>query len=138
MSSSEQSGGTDVLAGLTPALRRAVSIALGADAKQASNIVILEVGEVLGITEYFVIAGASNTRLSKAIAEEVQQVVRDADGDLPLRMEGMDDRTWILLDYGDVVVHVFTEEVRSYYELERLWGDVNVVDWKAYLPASAG
>ena len=99
--------------------------------KSATDIVILSVGEVLAIVDSFVIASAPNTRQVATIAEEVEQRIKDAGGGGPLRMEGTDDNRWILMDYGDVVVHVFLQEVRDYYELERLWSDVPRQDWEA-------
>lgn len=92
---------------------------------------ILEVGEVLSIVDAFVITSAPNTRLVRTIADEVEQRIKDADGVGPLRVEGLDDLRWVLLDYGDVVVHVFLQEVREFYELERLWSDVPRTTWEA-------
>jgi len=86
--------------------------------------VILSVGEVLTIVDAFVITSASNTRAVATIAEEVERRIKDEGGGGPLRVEGLDDKRWVLLDYGDVVVHVFLQEVREFYELERLWSDV--------------
>ena len=102
-----------------------------AASKQATDIVILSVGEVLSIVESFVIASAPNTRQVATIAEEVEDRVKAAGGGGPIRMEGTDDNRWILLDYGDVVVHVFLQEVREFYELERLWSDVPRENWEA-------
>jgi ribosome-associated protein len=86
-------------------------------------VVVLDVGEVLSIVDFFVITSASNSRLVQTLADEVEAVLK-ANGGGPLRVEGYDDATWVLLDCGDVVVHVFLDEVRAYYELERLWADV--------------
>lgn len=91
---------------------------------------ILSVGEVLSIVESFVIASAPNTRQVATIAEEVEQRIKDAGGGGPFRVEGADDNRWVLLDYGDVVVHVFLQEVREFYELERLWSDVPRQTWE--------
>jgi ribosome-associated protein len=91
--------------------------------------VILEVADVLVVADEFVIASAGNDRQVKAIVEEVERRVALAGLAKPLRVEGLDDRHWVLLDYGDVVVHVFLDETRSYYELERLWSDVPRVAW---------
>ena len=107
--------------------------ARAADEKGASDVVILEVGEVLVVADEFVVASAANDRLVRAIVDEVERQVGEAT-DLkgntkPLRVEGRDERRWVLMDYGDVVVHVFLQEVRDYYELERLWGDVPRVEW---------
>jgi ribosome-associated protein len=123
---------TDVeTAGLARAAARA------ADAKSGSHTVVLEVGEILAITECFVITSASNTRLVRTIAEEVEHQVAEAGGGKPLRMEGLDDLRWVLLDYGSFVVHVFLEEARGYYELERLWADVPRLAWAAEPAAEA-
>ena len=115
---------------LTPSRERAIAAAHAADAKLATDILVLDVGGVLGIAEMFVIASAGNTRQSKAVADEVELRLAEFDGSKPLRTEGMDDRQWILLDYGDIVVHVFVEETREFYELERLWRDVESVSWQ--------
>ncbi|MDP9020550.1 MAG: ribosome silencing factor [Actinomycetota bacterium] len=90
----------------------------------------LDVGDVLAIVECFVVTSASNPRQARTIAEEVEDQLRRWDGSAPLRVEGADDARWILLDYGDVVVHVLLDEARAYYELERLWGDVPRLDWR--------
>ena len=92
---------------------------------------ILTVGEVLSIVEAFVITSAPNTRQVATIAEEVERSIKDAGGGGPLRVEGLDDLRWVLLDYGDIVVHVFLREVREYYDLERLWSDVPRQVWEA-------
>lgn len=89
---------------------------------------VLEVGQVLAIVDYFVITSSSNPRQARTIAEEVEEQLRRRDGSGPLRVEGADDARWILLDFGDIVVHVLSEEARAYYELERLWGDVARLD----------
>lgn len=104
--------------------------ALAADEKTATDTVVLEVGEVLGIAEAFVITSAGNERLVRTIAEEVERQVKDAGGPGPLRVEGRSDARWILMDYGDIVVHVFLEEARRYYDLERLWADAPRFDWQ--------
>ncbi len=107
-----------------------IEAARAADAKQAEDVVVLEVGPVLALCGHFVIASAPNTRLVRAIAEDVEEQVAAAGGPKPLRVEGLDDLRWVLLDYGDFVVHVFLDETRRYYDLERLWSDVPTVDWR--------
>ena len=99
--------------------------------KLGTDTVVLEVGDVLSIVEYFVITSASNTRHVRTIAEDVEEQLKLADGSGPIRVEGLDDGTWVLLDYGDVVVHVFLDETRAFYDLERLWSDVPRVDWRS-------
>ncbi|MEI2706330.1 MAG: ribosome silencing factor [Ilumatobacteraceae bacterium] len=108
----------------------AVVAARAADDKKAEDVRVLQVGDVLGITEFFVIASASNRRLVKTLIDHAEAVVRQELGRSPVRSEGVGELQWVLLDYGDVVIHVFTEEVRAYYEIERLYRDVPSVDWR--------
>lgn len=111
------------------ALKLAIEAARTADDKGAKDVIILEVADVLVVADYFVITSGANDRQVKAIVEEIERRVADAELGKPLRAEGMDERKWVLLDYGDVVVHVFLHEIREYYQLERLWSDVPRVDW---------
>jgi ribosome-associated protein len=85
---------------------------------------------VLPITSLFVVASASNSRLVRTIADAVTESVRNATGRSPVRSEGMAEAQWILVDYGDVVVHVFAEETRRYYEIERLYRDRPIIEWR--------
>jgi ribosome-associated protein len=105
--------------------------ARAADDKKGTDVVVLEVGDVLAITDFFVIASAPNTRQVKTIAEEVEARVKAELGRSPVRSEGLSDLRWVLLDYGDVCVHVFFEETRQFYDLERLWSDVPRLEWTA-------
>ena len=107
-----------------------MAAARAAASKTDEETVVLDVGEVLGITGYFVITGGRNARQVKTVAEEVEEAVVAAGGPKPLRSEGLDSLRWVLLDYGDFVVHVLLDEARAYYELERLWSDVARVDWR--------
>ena len=91
---------------------------------------VLDVGEVLSIVEHFVITSAPNTRQVRTIAEEIEEQLKLAALGSPIRTEGLDDLTWVLLDYGDVVAHVFLDETRAFYDLERLWGDVPRLAWE--------
>ena len=86
-------------------------------------------GAVLAITDYFVIVSGTNTRQVRTIADAVEEEVKRDGGPSPIRVEGLDDLKWVLLDYGDFVVHVFLDETRKYYELERLWSDVPRLAW---------
>ena len=106
-----------------------VAAARAADDKQGADTIVLEVGPVLAITEAFVITSGSNPRQVRTIAEEVEAKVKQVGGPAPMRIEGLDDARWVLIDYGDFVVHVFNDEVREYYQLERLWGDAERIDW---------
>lgn len=106
------------------ALELAKVAAKAADDKKADNTLILQVADVLGITDYFVITSASNRRLVKTVVDSVEEAVREQLGRSPLRSEGVSEQQWVLVDFGDVVVHVFAEEIRMYYEIERLYRDV--------------
>ncbi|MDP1821352.1 MAG: ribosome silencing factor [Acidimicrobiales bacterium] len=107
----------------------AITAARAADAKQARDVVVLEVAEVLALCGWFVIASAGNERQVKAICDEVEQQVHASGGPKPKRIEGLDTRQWVLMDYGDIVVHVFQQDVREFYDLERLWADVPRLEW---------
>ena len=109
----------------------AIVAARAADEKQGSNIQVLDVGDVLAITEMFVVTSASNSRQLRTIANEVTAKIREESDRPLLRSEGMSEQQWVLLDYGDVIVHIFAEEMREFYEIERLYQDVPVVDWHA-------
>ena len=97
--------------------------AQAASAKGGDDTVVLEVGDLLGITDSFVISSGTNRRQVLTMADEVEARVRAVGGPSPLRVEGREDAHWILLDYGDFVVHVFLDETRRFYDLERLWAD---------------
>ncbi|MDZ7676973.1 MAG: ribosome silencing factor [Acidimicrobiales bacterium] len=103
--------------------------ARAADQKGGIDTVVLDVGEIFAITEAFVISSAGNSRLVKAIVDEVELAVVQAGGPKPRRVEGLDGLEWVLIDYGDFVVHVFSDETREFYELERLWSDVPRLAW---------
>ncbi|MFP5377169.1 MAG: ribosome silencing factor [Acidimicrobiia bacterium] len=115
-----------------------VVAARAAAAKKGDDPVVLEVGEVLAITDAFVITSGANPRQVRTIAEEVEAQVARRCGPRPLRVEGLDDARWVLLDYGDFVVHVFLDEVRRYYDLERLWSDAPRVAWEEEATAASG
>jgi len=103
---------------------RAIALvaARAAAAKQAEDVAILDVHSLIVITDYFVICSGRSEPQVKTIVEEVEKAVREL-GERPIRREGEADNRWVLLDYVDVVVHVFAEEEREYYDLERLWRD---------------
>lgn len=112
------------------AVELAVVAARAADAKKAEHTLILDVGDVLAITDCFVITSAANRRLVRTVVDAVEEAVRAELGRSPLRTEGAGEQQWVLVDYGDVVVHVFAEEIRMYYEIERLYRDVPRVPWQ--------
>ena len=104
--------------------RLATTIAAHAADKKAIDIVALDLREVAGYTDFFVICSGNTDRQTKAIHDGIHEGMKKEHGLLPRRVEGLQEARWILLDYLDVVVHVFTPETRDYYRLEALWGDV--------------
>ncbi len=112
------------------ARRWAVAAAAAADERKGADTVVIDVGDVLAVTDLFVITHGNNARQVRAIAEGVEELVKQAGGPAPRRIEGADDRQWVLLDYGSFVVHVFDAERRALYQLERLWGDCPLIDWR--------
>ncbi len=99
-----------------------------ADDKLGHETCAYMVGDIIGITEWFVITSAKNDRQVRAITDNIEQVLTERGGPKPLRIEGLSSASWVLMDYGFFVVHVFDEETRAYYELERLWKDVPRMD----------
>lgn len=108
----------------------AIVAARAADDRLASNTIIVEVAAVLGITDFFMITTGSNPRQVRAIANNIEEAVEKAGGPRSLRKEGHDTFEWVLIDFGGFMCHVFDEDHRTYYELERLWGDRPTVEWR--------
>ncbi len=108
------------------AKEKALLAAHAAEVKQAERVVVLEVQEHTPVTDFFVVASGSNRVQIKAITEAVEEAL-EAAGERPGRAEGRADGRWVLLDFGDVVVHIFSPYERQYYDLERLWGDAPVI-----------
>jgi ribosome-associated protein len=108
--------------------------AAAADSKQAEDLVALDVSEPLPLTDIFLLASGRNERNVLAIAEEIEDKLLEL-GVKPLRREGRSEGRWVLIDFGDLVVHVFHEEDRMYYALERLWRDCPAIPLE--LPAAA-
>ena len=104
--------------------RLATTVAAYAADKKASDIVVLDLREVAGYTDFFVICSGNTDRQTKAIHDAIHKGLKDEHGLLPRRVEGVSEARWILMDYLDVVVHVFTPEARAFYRLEQLWGEV--------------
>ncbi|MFZ9819158.1 MAG: ribosome silencing factor [Ilumatobacteraceae bacterium] len=115
----------------------ALVAARAADDKLGLDIAILDVSSVLAITEVFVITSASNSRQVKTIASEVTDKVRETLGRSPLHSEGAGEQQWVLLDYGDIVVHVFADEARRFYEIERLDLDMPKIAFAPVVPKEA-
>lgn len=109
-------------------IEEAVRIAArAAGEKKATDIVVLDLKKVASFTEYFVICSGASTRQVAAIAEAVEENLRKA-GKRPLHTEGYSSAEWILLDYGDFIVHVFSNSARRFYDLERLWRDAGRIE----------
>jgi ribosome-associated protein len=111
--------------------------AAAAASKTDADTVVLEVAPVMAIVEYFVITAGRNPRQVRTLADEIEEQLARAGGPKPKRIEGRDALQWLLMDYGDFVVHVFHEEMRTFYALEKLWADVPRVDWRAEVGAGA-
>jgi ribosome-associated protein len=88
---------------------------------------VLDISELLVVTDVFVIASGTSNRHVRTLADEAEARLSAQLGRKPLRREGREYSTWILLDYGDMVVHVFDQETRNYYQLERLWADAPAI-----------
>jgi ribosome-associated protein len=95
--------------------------------KRATDIRVLDLGGVTSFTDHFVICTGSNSRQNQAIADEIGLRLKDR-GELPGGLEGYDQGEWILIDYGDFLVHVFSTKAREYYSLERLWREAKTVE----------
>lgn len=101
-----------------------------ADDKKAVDITVLDISHISIICDYFLICTGRSSTQVQAVAEHIKEKLEEA-GVRPLRIEGFREGSWILLDYGDVVIHVFQEMERDFYNLERLWGDAQVVEMTA-------
>src|SRR3954462_8925923 len=110
-------------------------IAAIASDKVAHDIRVFDLRGIVSYTDFFVICSGGTERQTKAIHDGIHQELKDKHGLLPRRVEGVTEARWILMDYLDVIVHVFTPETRAYYRLEQLWGEVPSRAWE---PATAG
>jgi ribosome-associated protein len=113
-----------------PRLPKTVAGAVeAAQDKKAFDIVVLDLRKAGGFTDYFVICTGQNARQISAIADAVQDALRNEYGERPSLVEGVDKSEWVLLDYFNFVVHVFSRECRSFYALERLWGNAQRIEF---------
>lgn len=97
-----------------------------AESKKALQLTVLDLREITSFTDFFVICTGNNAKQNQTIADEVALKLKE-DGERATSIEGFENAEWILMDYGDMIVHVFSEQARAYYELERLWRDAKVV-----------
>jgi ribosome-associated protein len=131
-----EAGRIDAPARLPSPVELAAAAARAADEKLGRDTVVIDVGEVLAITDFFVITSAANERQVRAVVDDIERRVAETFGPeaKPKRIEGLDALRWVLMDYGSFVVHVFEEETRQFYDLERLWRDMARLDWQAVEP----
>lgn len=109
----------------------ALIAAHAADEKKATDIMVQEVRELIGVTDYFVIVTAANPRQVDAIIDQIEDDLREKASMKPLEREMSKDGSWSLLDYGSIVIHVFQPDTRDYYRLEQLWNDAPIIDLAA-------
>ena len=113
---------------LDPELQLAIQCA---DDKKAMNMIALDLREIASFTEFFVIASGANQRQVQAIADEINEQLKNQLRRRAVRIEGYSSAEWVLLDYGDFVIHLFDKEARDFYDLERLWRDAKRVEMPA-------
>lgn len=106
----------------------ALIAAKAADEKKATDIVVQHVGPLIGVTDYFVLVSAANPRQIDAVLEEIEDKLREQADMKPFNRELAADRSWSLLDFGNVVIHAFLPDSREYYRLEQLWPEAEIVD----------
>ena len=111
-------------------LKRALVAAQTAEDNRGRNIVVLDLHELTSVFDYFVIATGTSRRQLHAISEEIDHALEEGMGDRRMGIEGYEESRWILLDYGDVVVHIFDQETRDYYALEDLWSQAKRVPFE--------
>lgn len=101
------------------------------DSKKAEDIKVIKVGDLTVIADYFVISDGTSSTQTKALADEAEYKMQE-NGVVPNRVQGNNGSNWVIIDYGDIVVHVFSKEQRDFYNLERLWRDgedIDISDW---------
>ena len=111
----------------TEAISAARVAAAAIEDKKGEDILALDLSGLLVVTDVFLVATGTSTRHVKTLVDDAEEALREIDR-RPIRREGVDFGEWVLLDYGDVVIHVFDRDTRAYYELERLWADAPAVD----------
>jgi len=107
--------------------------ARAASARKALDMVALDIRKIASFAEFFLICSGSSSRQVQAIVDEVRERLREERGSRPAHVEGYETGEWVLMDYGDVIVHVFVEDSRQFYQLERLWRDAERVELPADL-----
>jgi ribosome-associated protein len=115
---------------LDPEVRLAIE---SASDKKAFNLRVLDLREIASFTEFFIIASGANQRQVQAIADDIEEQLKKQLQTRPVRIEGYNSAEWLLMDYGDFIVHIFNKEAREFYDLERLWRDARKIDVPAEL-----
>ncbi|NLX97228.1 MAG: ribosome silencing factor [Rhodopirellula sp.] len=122
---------------LDPALERALVAARTAEDNRGRDIVILDLRELTTMFDYFIIATGTSRRQLHAMSEEIDHALEEGMGDRRIGIEGYEESRWILLDYGDLVIHLFDDETRRYYAIEELWGQAKRVHYESQYPKAA-
>ena len=99
------------------------------DEKKAKDIIVLDVRKITSISDYFIVCSTSNERQARAIAEDLRMRLKEM-GKREMGVEGLEDARWVLQDFGDIVLHIFHESQREFYDIEGLWADAKQVRWK--------
>jgi ribosome-associated protein len=135
--SQEQGATPKRVAGSTVSSRdRAILAARTAADTRAKDVLVLDMTEIVRWTDYLVVATSASRRQMRSVADAVEKALAEV-GDRKIGVEGYELGEWIVVDFADVVLHVFTEEKRGYYEIEHLWGDAPRVEWERPNPQSA-
>ncbi|PSN15805.1 ribosome silencing factor [filamentous cyanobacterium CCT1] len=113
------------------ALQLAYTIAAAADERKAGNITILQVGDVSYLADYFVVATGFSAVQVRAITRSIEAALETDHNRRPLRVEGQGEGSWIVMDYGEVIAHIFMPEARDYYDLEAFWGHANQIVYQS-------
>ncbi len=108
-------------------LEKLMLAAEAAASRKALQMTAIDIRKIASFAEFFLVCSGTSTRQVQAIADEVMDRLKKERNSRPLHTEGFEAGTWVLLDYGDLIVHVFTEEAREFYQLERLWRDADRV-----------
>jgi len=122
----------------TVALQRAVRAAETAEQLQGRDVLVLDMRKLTTLFDYFVLATGVSRRQLHAMSEEIDRVLQNQLGDRRIGLEGYEESRWIVMDYGDVVVHLFDEATRAYYALEELWAQAKRVNWQRVLARLTG
>jgi ribosome-associated protein len=124
-------GADDLTGGVDLVPEAAYLAAAAAEEKLGQNTVLLAMGELFGVVDAFVVTSGRNVRQVRTMVEEIERQVKEGTGCSPNSVEGLRDATWVLMDYGDFLVHVFLDETRDFYDLEHLWSRAPRVPWSA-------